>query len=691
MREYVHNYHGIHQQRLLHNIKQSPYFVEKLAPWKVLRGHDGCVNSVLFSDTGEFIFTGSDDTKVNIYSSNTGKLLKSINTIHTQNIFYAKDFPQYSNHIDYILSCGADGKVILTNLERNAGKLIYRHRGRSHRISLVPNEPYQFMSCGEDGVCCLFDLREKFYPLFHDYNNVELQQQLQEQIESNSLPSLKINFKPKAVTNSTTSTRPSYISSSSAYCLGINPLNNFEVAIGGTNTKVLLHDTRFPKDPFGFLCPEHLLDGHTAHVTGLKYSYNGALLLASYNDDDVYSFNVARHSRLIDESEFKERVLTSAYRTFSSFFQRFSNPASASESDKKETADADPFNIPDEELDGDLDEQNRPIDKKPFFFRRYNGHRNSDTVKQVAFMGNRSEWVVSGSDCGHIFIWETKTGRLVKVLYGDSVGAVNCLASHPQLPLLATSGLENNAKLWYPMGEHTSIERDGDEKEKVDTIIQSNRERDQSSFMSSRTLRTLIRMLANSAFDLEDLEEVGGEEEGESRRRRPSEESPGEGEEGNTRRLRRRIALDDIIPLLDILGYRAVVRRRGEEEEDDDDDDDEDEEEDDDDDYDSGFEEGREGEEESDELGDDDDDEANEEEVMEGTDDDEDESEEGDNSADGKEIDKEVADMIFADDRNEDLQIPSDHDQVVDQDSDGEGDGDGEDSREANLPVEDDD
>lgn len=35
---------------------------------------------------------------------------------------------------------------------------------------------------------------------------------------------------------------------------------------------------------------------------------------------------------------------------------------------------------------------------------------------QVNFLGPRSEFVVSGSDCGHIFIWDAKTGELVNLL-----------------------------------------------------------------------------------------------------------------------------------------------------------------------------------------------------------------------------------------------------------------------------------
>jgi hypothetical protein len=31
-------------------------------------------------------------------------------------------------------------------------------------------------------------------------------------------------------------------------------------------------------------------------------------------------------------------------------------------------------------------------------------------------MGTRSEFVVSGSDCGHVFIWNSASGKLVNLL-----------------------------------------------------------------------------------------------------------------------------------------------------------------------------------------------------------------------------------------------------------------------------------
>ena len=52
--------------------------------------------------------------------------------------------------------------------------------------------------------------------------------------------------------------------------------------------------------------------------------------------------------------------------------------------------------------------------------RVYRGHCNVKTVKDVNFFGLNDEYVTSGSDCGHIFIWDRKTANLVNILQGDS-------------------------------------------------------------------------------------------------------------------------------------------------------------------------------------------------------------------------------------------------------------------------------
>jgi nuclear receptor interaction protein len=51
--------------------------------------------------------------------------------------------------------------------------------------------------------------------------------------------------------------------------------------------------------------------------------------------------------------------------------------------------------------------------------RVYRGHCNVKTVKDVNYFGLQDEYVVSGSDSGHVFVWDRKTAELINILEGD--------------------------------------------------------------------------------------------------------------------------------------------------------------------------------------------------------------------------------------------------------------------------------
>lgn len=46
-------------------------------------------------------------------------------------------------------------------------------------------------------------------------------------------------------------------------------------------------------------------------------------------------------------------------------------------------------------------------------------------MKGVNFYGPKSEFVVSGSDCGHIFLWEKASCQVVQFMPGDKGGVVS--------------------------------------------------------------------------------------------------------------------------------------------------------------------------------------------------------------------------------------------------------------------------
>ena len=46
-------------------------------------------------------------------------------------------------------------------------------------------------------------------------------------------------------------------------------------------------------------------------------------------------------------------------------------------------------------------------------------------MKGVNFYGPKSEYVVSGSDCGHIFLWSKEKESIVHMMEGDEMGVVS--------------------------------------------------------------------------------------------------------------------------------------------------------------------------------------------------------------------------------------------------------------------------
>ena len=51
------------------------------------------------------------------------------------------------------------------------------------------------------------------------------------------------------------------------------------------------------------------------------------------------------------------------------------------------------------------------------------------SVKGVNFYGPQSEFVVSGSDCGHVFLWDKQSQDIIQFLEADVTGVVSFCAS----------------------------------------------------------------------------------------------------------------------------------------------------------------------------------------------------------------------------------------------------------------------
>eukprot|EP00250_Pteridium_aquilinum_P006185 c16154_g1_i1 orf=313-1746(+) len=219
----------------------------------------------------------------------------------------------------------------------------------------------------------------------------------------------------------------------------INPRNPHYFAVGGSDEYARVYDIRkscvngcgYGDHPVDTFTPPHLIGSDQVHITCISYSLQEELL-SSYNDEHIYLF---------------EKNMGFGF-----------NPKDAASNASKEEPQV------------------------------YKGHRNAQTVKGVNFFGPNTEYVVSGSDCGRIFIWKKSGGQLVSLLMGDEQ-VVNCLEPHPYATVLATSGMDNDVKLWAPIAESRKpLPPD------ADTVMEMNR--------SSREERTPFALTSDVVMHL---------------------------------------------------------------------------------------------------------------------------------------------------------------------------------------------
>lgn len=93
------------------------------------------------------------------------------------------------------------------------------------------------------------------------------------------------------------------------------------------------------------------------------------------------------------------------------------------------------------------------------YLSHYAGHCNTTTdIKEAVFLGQSGDFIAAGSDDGNLFIWETATGNVVRMMPADD-NIVNCVQCHPSASLVATSGIGHTVKFWEPTAKEDEIGR----------------------------------------------------------------------------------------------------------------------------------------------------------------------------------------------------------------------------------------
>lgn len=387
---------GLSTRNFAHRLAASEDLVLRFDVFRKLEKHRGCVNTVSFNADGDIVISGADDRRIILWDWETGKIALSFHSGHHNNVFQAKIMPYTDDRS--IVTCAADGQVRQAQILEHGTvetKLLAKHQGRAHKLAIEPASPHIIYTCGEDGLVQHIDLRTD--------TATEL-----------------FTCQPLRVRR--------YMSILHLNAITVDPRKPYLFAVGGSDEFARIFDIRKYKwdgstdfgQPVDYFCPPHLVGDENVGITGLAFSDQSELLV-SYNEEFIYLFT-------------KDMGLGPDPSPTSPLYN---------DSDEGEMGQADASAV----------DMGSAVNTGP---QVYKGHRNSETVKGVNFFGPKCEYVVSGSDCGRIFIWKKKGGDLVRVMEADK-DVVNCIESHPHTVVLASSGIEYDIKIWTPKATERAI------------------------------------------------------------------------------------------------------------------------------------------------------------------------------------------------------------------------------------------
>jgi len=244
------------------------------------------------------------------------------------------------------------------------------------------------------------------------------------------------------------------------YSVDWNKMDSHYLITAGGDPFIRLYDRRNMTEYVKKFHPHQNIRS-SAHVTGIIYSDDGKQFLGSYSGDTVYLFDV-------NSSVTPENLTNSPPTT----------PPSSSSSSSSTTSHSEGTH-----------------NESPYFVRKYQGHCNVRTVKEVNFLGSSCEYIVSGSDDGRIFIWDRFTSEILNILKGDK-HVVNITSGHPfDGVVMATSGIENNVKIWEPIAEGPTILSDV----YIEQIMEENRNQSERRARGNLIPWTIIEHIMNRA------------------------------------------------------------------------------------------------------------------------------------------------------------------------------------------------
>ena len=165
--------------------------------------------------------------------------------------------------------------------------------------------------------------------------------------------------------------------------------------------------------------PASLSEENHVSVSGLDLSRDGKELLVSYESDQIYTFPVFPYSQ-------------SPRRAATDQLEELLSKDSGMEQDDEE------------ERLYPWGQGKRVLPE----LAAYGAHLNRFTfLKNARYAGPRDEYICTGSDSGHAWVYEKATGAVVSFWKADQ-STCNGVVPHPTLPIFVSYGIDSTAKLW---------------------------------------------------------------------------------------------------------------------------------------------------------------------------------------------------------------------------------------------------
>ena len=341
------------------------------------------------------------------------------------------------------LSAGEDSSIkVIKMMPTGAVATVFNNHHVGKVTDSFPIDENTFVTCSIDKTIHLIDIRQKYFNTSHE--NLDPLTVHDITSVSNEIVGKKIEKQEDMSTESLLYDLSAF--DSQILSIDVHPIDKNTFATGCSDGIIRFFDIRNPNSQETLpSCGFSLSEAYNskASITGVSFSENGERIAASVLSGNIHVFDTSLCEDIPHFNEFRSHSQRCRDIKISDFlcengdidFKRIEETLDEQQSD--------------EELDDDI----LPKNLKGCI-ATLKGHKSFDSPKNVKWLGN---FIVTGSDDSLIYIYDSNTGILKKVLKSHN-SCVNCVAIHNEKHLIASSGFDDFALLWEPSG-FTNIDK----------------------------------------------------------------------------------------------------------------------------------------------------------------------------------------------------------------------------------------